>query len=159
MTNLELIQKFYASFSNGDANGMISCYHSNIVFTDPAFGTLKGAKAKSMWQMLLSRSKGGLHITYSDIKATENMGSAKWQAKYTYGPKNRKVVNTITASFTFLDGKILEHTDTFNLWNWSKQALGLIGLILGWTPFMKRKIQAKTNNLLNSFISSSKNME
>ena len=90
MTNLELIQKFYASFSNGDANGMISCYHSNIVFTDPAFGTLKGVKAKSMWQMLLSRSKGGLHITYSDIKATENMGSYYYSILYLFRWKDTR---------------------------------------------------------------------
>lgn len=156
-TNEALIQEFYTSFAKGDAKGMINCYHPDIIFTDPAFGTLKGEKAKSMWQMLLSRNKEGLHISFGDVKATENTGSASWQAKYTYGPKKRKVVNNVTATFVFLDGKIVEHTDTFNLWKWSKQALGLSGFFIGWTPFLKKKIQANTNKLLHSFISSSKN--
>ncbi|SFW68645.1 nuclear transport factor 2 family protein [Cellulophaga fucicola] len=159
MTNQELIEKFYTSFSNADADGMISCYHDDIVFTDPAFGTLQGDKAKAMWKMLLSRSNAESTITFTDTEATENKGSAKWQAKYAYGPKKRNVVNNVTASFSFLDGKIITHTDNFNLWNWSKQALGTSGYLLGWSSFLKSKIQSKTNNLLNTFISSSKSTE
>ncbi|WKB82159.1 nuclear transport factor 2 family protein [Cellulophaga lytica] len=159
MSNYELIEKFYTSFSNADVNGMLSCYHNNIVFTDPAFGTLKGDRAKAMWQMLLSRSNGGTQITFSSITTNENKGSVNWKAVYTYGPKKRNVVNNVTASFTFLDGKIIKHTDSFNLWNWSKQALGTSGYLLGWSSFFKSKIQTKTNNLLDKFISSSRNTE
>lgn len=159
MTNQELIEKFYTSFSNADADGMISCYHDDIVFTDPAFGTLHGNKAKAMWQMLLSRSNGGSTITYTGIKVTENNGSVNWKAVYAYGPKKRKVINNITANFTFFEGKIIAHTDKFHLWNWSKQALGTSGYLLGWSSFFKSKIQSKTNNLLTTFISSSKSTE
>lgn len=159
MTNRELIQKFYSSFSNADINGMLSCYHDDITFTDPAFGTLRGNRAKAMWQMLLSRSNGGTQITFNAITTNKNKGSVNWKAVYTYGPKKRKVTNNITANFIFLDGKIIEHVDTFNLWNWSKQALGISGYLLGWSSFFKSKIQAKTNNLLDTFISSSKNTE
>ncbi|ADY28478.1 limonene-1,2-epoxide hydrolase [Cellulophaga lytica] len=159
MTNQELIKKFYTSFSNADVNGMLSCYHDNIIFTDPAFGTLKGDRAKAMWQMLLSKSNGGTQITFNTIKTNKNTGSVHWKAVYNYGPKKRSVVNNITANFTFLDGKIIEHTDSFNLWKWSKQALGISGYLLGWSSFLKTKIQTKTNNLLDKFISSSKNTE
>ncbi|MDO6492994.1 MAG: nuclear transport factor 2 family protein [Cellulophaga sp.] len=159
MTNKELIQKFYTSFSNADIKGMLSCYHDDITFTDPAFGTLQGNRAKAMWQMLLSRSNGGTQITFNSITTNKNKGSVHWKAVYTYGSKKRKVTNNITANFTFLDGKIIEHVDTFNLWNWSKQALGISGYLLGWSSFFKSKIQTKTNNLLDTFISSSKNTE
>ena len=38
------------------------------------------------------------------------------------------------------DGKIIKHTDIFDLWEWSKQALGVSGYLLGWSGFMKNKI-------------------
>ena len=34
---------------------MISCYHDNIIFSDPAFGELKGDDAKAMWQNALQK--------------------------------------------------------------------------------------------------------
>lgn len=130
---------------------MASCYHDEIVFDDPAFGTLKGDDAKNMWRMLVERSKGQLHIEFSDVEANGNTGSANWRAEYPYGPKKRKVVNHITASFEFKEGMIVRHTDVFNLWKWTQQALGLSGYLLGWSPFMKNKIQASTNKLLKKY--------
>lgn len=159
MTNQKLIEKFYTSFSNTDIRGMLNCYHDDITFTDPAFGTLQGDRAKAMWQMLLSKSNGETQITFNSIKTKKNTGSVNWKAVYTYGPKKRNVINNITANFTFLDGKIIEHIDTFSLWKWSKQALGTSGYLLGWSSFFKSKIQNKTNNLLDKFISSSRNTE
>lgn len=148
MNNNELIEKFYTSFSNGNAKGMIECYHENITFKDPAFGELKGEKAKKMWEMLLSKKNSTTQISFDNVETTKETGSANWTAKYVYGEKNRKVINIITANFKFKEGKIIEHIDTFNLWKWSQQALGLSGYILGWSPFMKNKIQKTTNKKL-----------
>ena len=150
MNNKELIEKFYTSFSEGNASEMNACYHKDIVFQDPAFGILKGERAMKMWKMLLSNKKAGLEVTFSNIQTTSNAGSADWVAEYTYG--KRKVINKIHAEFKFKEGKISEHTDTFNIWKWSKQALGGIGYVLGWTPFMKNKIQKMTNRKLDYFI-------
>ena len=38
------------------------------------------------------------------------------------------------------------------MWKWSKQALGLPGFLLGWTPAMKKKIQENVNAKLDEFI-------
>lgn len=151
MTNQELIHHFYTSFAKGDYQGMIDCYHKNIEFEDPAFGKLKGNNAKAMWQMLITKNKGGIDISHSNVSATEKIGTANWLAKYTFSQTGRKVINNVSAQFEFADGKIIKHTDTFNMWTWSKQALGLKGLLLGGTPFMKTKIQQTTNKLLNDF--------
>ncbi|WP_299159185.1 nuclear transport factor 2 family protein [uncultured Tenacibaculum sp.] len=43
-----IIENFYKAFSKIDAEAMVQCYHEDIVFNDPAFGTLKGDKAKNM---------------------------------------------------------------------------------------------------------------
>ncbi|MGZ5191556.1 MAG: nuclear transport factor 2 family protein, partial [Flavisolibacter sp.] len=118
---------------------------------DPAFGKLHGEKAKNMWRMLLSRNKN-IQISFSDIHANEKDGVAKWQAIYNFGPTGRKVVNNIKAHFEFADGKIIRHTDDFDIWKWSKQALGWKGLILGWSPLLRNKIKKQANLSLERFM-------
>ncbi len=152
MTNQELISKFYTAFSEGNAKSMVECYHEDIVFYDPAFGELKGKRAMKMWEMLLSQKSAATKITFSNIQTTSDLGSVDWVAEYVFGKKKRKVVNKVHADFKFSDGKIIEHTDTFNIWKWSQQAMGLPGYLLGWTSFMKAKIQQTTNRRLDEFI-------
>ena len=151
MDNAELIKKFYQSFSNADAEGMVSCYHDEIQFEDPAFGILKGEDAKNMWRMLVERSKGQIKITFRNVVANDKTGSAYWEAHYTFGQTGRKVINKISAQFEFKEGKIIKHTDHFSMWKWSRQALGLSGFLLGWSSFMRKKIQQRSNLLLKSF--------
>jgi len=139
--NENIIIKFYTAFANADASQMCEYYHSNIQFRDPAFGLLKGNDVCQMWKMLIERSKGDVKIEFSDIKATDHIGSARWIATYHFGKTNRKVVNVIQAHFLFQDGLIIKHTDDFDIWKWAKQAFGLKGFLLGWTGFMQKKIQ------------------
>lgn len=151
MTNAELITQFYTAFSKGDAEAMVSCYHTNIQFQDPAFGVLKNEDAKNMWRMLINRSKGNIKITFNNVTANEKTGSANWVAEYFYSTTGRNVINVISAEFEFADGKIIKHTDTFNLYNWTKQALGTKGYLLGWTAFMRKKIQEQSGKLLKKY--------
>jgi len=137
--NKQLIEDFYTGFSNGNATKMTACYHDNVIFEDPAFGRLENGKPFKMWEMLMSRKKESTTVVFST---------------YEYGDKNRKVVNNVTANFKFKDGKIIEHIDSFDLWSWTKQALGFSGVLLGWSSFMRNKIQKTTNEQLNKFIKS-----
>lgn len=148
MTNQELIEHFYSSFSKADVTGMLSCYDDAIVFEDPAFGKLKGEEAKNMWRMLV---KPGLHLTFNNVWVDGDKGGAHWEAKYTFSKTGRKVVNNIDAVFEFKNGKIIKHTDSFNMWKWSKQALGLPGLLLGWSAFLKNKIRRQALEQLKRF--------
>jgi ketosteroid isomerase-like protein len=152
MNNQTLIENFYTAFANGNVAEMNACYHENVTFEDPAFGELKGKKAKAMWEMLLSRSDTKPNIQFSNVTANDKTGSANWIAEYEYGKQKRKVINHITAKFEFLDGKIIRHKDSFDVWKWSQQALGISGYLLGWSGFMQKKIQATTNGLLGKFM-------
>jgi len=139
-SNENLIAKFYTAFANADAKTMSECYHPKVHFVDPAFGLLKEQEVSLMWEMLILKSKGNIKIEFSDIKADDFTGSAKWKATYNYSKTNRKVVNKISAQFVFQDGLIIKHTDSFDIWKWSKQAFGLTGYLLGWTGFFQNKI-------------------
>ncbi|MFY0606969.1 MAG: nuclear transport factor 2 family protein [Cyclobacteriaceae bacterium] len=148
----ELIEEFYQAFHDLDAEKMANCYHEDIVFWDPAFGELKGARAGNMWRMLCKSQKGkDFKIESSDIEATEESGQAHWEAHYTFSQTGRRVHNKIDASFEFKDGKIIKHKDQFDLYRWSRQAMGLTGLMIGWSGFFRSKINKTTNSLLDKF--------
>lgn len=138
--NARLIQQFYQAFQKLDAETMASCYHADIQFSDPVFPQLQGAAASDMWRMLASRAQD-FSLTFSDIDADDAHGQAKWIASYTFSQTGRTVVNHIHARFDFRDGKIIRHVDSFDLWRWAQQALGMKGLLLGWTPLVRNAIR------------------
>ena len=148
--NAELIKTFYNAFQSCDADSMNACYRSDIVFSDPVFGTLRGPEVTSMWRMLCERGKD-LKIEFGNIQADDEKGGAHWEAWYTFS-KGRRVHNVIEAKFLFQDGKISRHTDRFNLWRWSAMALGSVGVFLGWTPFVQAGIRKEARRGLDSFM-------
>lgn len=154
--NQQLLEQFYESFKNANAAGMIVCYHPEATFEDPAFGKLQGAEVTQMWTMLLERAQGNLQITYSDIQADDKTGSAYWEAKYPFSKTGRQVHNKINSRFRFQDGLIIEQKDSFDLWRWSSMALGLPGKLLGFSSFMRNKIQGQSRELLRRYMDKAK---
>jgi len=146
------IESFYKAFTDMDVETMVSHYHDNVWFADPAFGALKGEHAKNMWRLLISSQKGKPFIVKAyDIKCTETEGSATWEAEYLFGQSRRKVHNVIHAKFKLHDGKIISHLDEFNLHRWATQAMGFSGWLIGWTAFFRSKLNKQTNALLNKY--------
>lgn len=150
--NAELITKFYTAFQKLDAETMASCYAPDVHFSDPVFTSLHGAEASDMWRMLASRAKD-FSLVFDGVEADEQTGKAHWVATYLFSQTGNMVVNDIHASFIFRDGKIVRHIDNFDLWRWSRQALGFKGLLLGWTHIVHgavRKQAAKGLELFRS---------
>jgi ketosteroid isomerase-like protein len=149
--NEQVIQKFYEAFHARDAAGMTACYDPKIVFSDPAFGTLEGKDATAMWHMLCGRARD-LHVNVTKIQADDTSGSADWQAKYLFGPNRRPVHNMVKAAFDFRDGKIVKHADSFDMWKWTRMALGSVGTLLGWSPFLKAAVRKSVRRQLDEFM-------
>ncbi|AWA30541.1 nuclear transport factor 2 family protein [Flavobacterium magnum] len=149
--NQQLIEEFYAAFASHNPDTMASCYHPDVTFQDPVFGLLKGKDVSDMWHMLIARSKGHLDIGFSEIRSEGHAGSATWIATYVFSSTGRNVVNVIHARFEFRDGLIFRHTDHFDIWKWSRQALGIKGLLLGWTGFLQNKVQQQALHSLRKF--------
>jgi len=149
----EFIIHFYGAFQMLNYGEMQRAYHPDSQFTDPVFGTLSSAEVSAMWEMLLTRGKD-LKIAFSDVKATQTHGSCRWEAWYTFSKTGRIVHNIINSSFEFKDGKIYRQVDAFNLWRWSRQALGPTGILLGWSPLIQNKVRAGARESLNKFIGS-----
>lgn len=153
--NHELINNFYKAFQNKDYRTMQNCYADNAVFSDNVFKNLNGKEVKAMWEMLIQRGKD-LHVEFKNVKADDSTGSAEWIATYTFSKTKRKVVNSIKADFIFKNGKIVKHTDHFNFYAWSKQALGLTGWVLGWTKFLNAKVSKTAMQGLHKFMQKGK---
>ncbi|MGY4383546.1 ketosteroid isomerase-like protein [Pedobacter sp. UYP24] len=150
-TNETLITDFYTAFKKKDYSAMQACYHDNASFTDSIFKGLNSLEVKKMWEMLIKNGKD-MDLIFKDVWADENSGSASWEATYTFSRTGKRVVNKINASFIIKDDKILKHRDEFNFYSWAKQAFGNTGLLIGWTPYFKRKIKKIAMDNLSKYI-------
>ena len=150
MTRADTINSLYSAFARRDAETMVSLYHPEAHFSDPTFPNLRGPEVGMMWRMLCARGKD-LKIEHSNVRVNGDRGSAHWEAWYTFSGTGRKVHNVIDATFRFEGDWIIDHSDVFSLWRWSRQALGPIGLVLGWSPLVRSKVRAQARQLLEAF--------
>lgn len=151
--NQKLIEDFYAAFARKDGDAMASLYAPDATFTDPVFQNLAGARVGGMWKMLCGRAKD-LKVEASGFSADDREGRAHWEAWYTFAATGRKVHNVIDARFTFRDGRIATHLDSFDLWSWTRQALGPAGILLGWTPMIQNKVRGTAMKGLDAYMAS-----
>lgn len=150
-SNEQVIERFYKAFQQKDYKTMGECYHDEATFTDEAFVNLNAKEVRAMWEMLCVRAKD-FRLEFSQIEADGNTGSAHWEAWYLFSQSGNKVHNVIDAAFEFKDGKILKHRDSFDFHRWAGQALGLTGKLLGWTSFLKNKVQTTARQGLDKFM-------
>lgn len=150
--NKATIERFYEAFGRHDGAAMAACYAPMARFEDPVFGPLPGDQARAMWQMFTSRPGSDLRIELREHEAGDAAGTAHWIARYTFPATGRPVVNDIQAHFRFADGLVIEHLDHFSFWKWTRQALGLPGLLLGWTPVLRLALRRKARADLAKFM-------
>jgi ketosteroid isomerase-like protein len=149
--NEQLITSFYTAFRQKDYKTMQQSYAENAVFNDEVFKDLNTQEVRAMWEMLIKRGKD-LQLEFKNVWADDKHGSAEWIATYSFSATGNRVVNHIHAAFTFENGKITSHTDEFPFYKWARQALGTKGLLLGWTGFLKQKVQATAMANLTAYI-------
>ena len=102
-----------------------------------------------MWRMLIDRAGSHLKITYSNIEEVGDDVAAHWEARYLFSQTGRPVHNKIDARFKISEeGLILEHVDQFDFWKWASMALGLPGILLGWSPLVRNKVRKQCRYLL-----------
>ena len=155
MSGGELLTRFYTAFQKRDVESMVACYAPDVRFSDPVFPDLVGERARGMWRMLVGRGTD-LRLEFRDIGADERGGAAHWEAWYTFSATGRQVHNVIDASFTFRDGLIATHVDRFDLYRWTRHALGTKGVLLGWTPFVQGAIRRQADRSLTRYLSDPK---
>lgn len=143
-----VIAGFYDAFSRRDFRGMACSYDARIEFTDSIFGTLRGKRALAMWAMLTSASTD-LTLQASQIRASGAEGHAHWDAQYSFPflVFTNHVENHIDATFELRDGKIVRHTDVFDLRRWMTMALWPLGGVVS-----EDTIRERVRTRLDEFI-------
>lgn len=147
----QLIERLYEALQRRDHATMAACYHDDAQFSDPVFTDLSGREIAAMWHMLCEQGKD-LEVTFSDIHLEAGSGSARWEAKYTFSPSGRQIHNRIRSTFAVVDGRIASQEDEFDLWKWTRQAVGFSGLVAGWTASAKQKVRDQAAKSLSRFI-------
>jgi ketosteroid isomerase-like protein len=145
-----VIERFYAAFARLDGEAMAACYGAGARFSDPVFTDLRDEEPGAMWRMLTGRAQD-LQVTLTEYSATGDAGRAHWLADYTFST-GRRVHNDVRAEFRLQDGLIVEHRDSFSFYAWSRQALGPLGLALGWSPLLRASVQRKARAGLDEFL-------
>ena len=148
--NAELVRRFYEAFDRHDGDTRAACYAPGARFCDPVFGDLRGEEPGAMWRMLCARAHD-LTVRLAEHQADDERGTAHWLADYTFST-GRRVHNDIRASLRFEDGLITEHRDVFSLHAWARQALGPVGLVLGWTPLVRARVRREARAGLDEFL-------
>lgn len=147
------IERFYAAFARLDADTMQACYAPEAAFDDEVFSLRGREQIGGMWRMLCSATQatGRAHWALDVSDITER--SAHWDAHYLFSATGRTVLNRIDAEFEFdAQGRITRHRDRFDFASWARQALGLPGWLLGWTPFLRHKVRAQAARQLQRFL-------
>ena len=149
------IERLYAAFAKLDAEAMAACYAQDAAFDDEAFSLRGREQIGGMWAMLCNATKAkGRDVWKLDVSAITDR-SAHWDATYRFSATGRMVHNIIDAEFEFdRAGLITRHRDRFDFWRWSRQALGMPGLLLGWSPLLRAKVRAQAAKNLERFIAS-----
>jgi limonene-1,2-epoxide hydrolase len=159
--NAQLLDKFYNAFARLDTDTMAECYAPDVQFNDEAFSLRGKQEVMGMWRMLCETTKAKAlsdwKLVFSGVQADAKTGKVHWEADYRFSATNRLVHNAIDGVFEFNDqGLISRHRDSFNFWLWSRQALGTPGLLLGWTPFLRKKVSSTAAANLKKFLASRK---
>jgi len=143
------IERFYKAFASLDAKTMAECYALDAQFEDEVFQLRGRTHIGGMWAMLCSNVKKKGRTDWKLVYGQLTERSAHWEPTYRFSQTGRMVTNVIDAEFEFdSQGLIKRHRDRFDFWRWARQALGLPGLLLGWTGWMRGKVRrAATRSL------------
>lgn len=135
------LERFFDALRRCDKAALRDCCSPGLRFDDPLI-SITGRDDRLDWCTLLWTPCDGdgqriWHLELDDVHTRGPLGTARWNLRYRYTPTGRLIELAVTSQFTFdPDGSITAQRDSFDFWRWSRQAHGLLGLLLGWTPLL-----------------------
>jgi len=148
---MSVAERFYDAFALGDWHTMGMTYARHATFSDPVFPLLGADEVRAMWHMLLARAQD-FSLNYTIAAESADGARVVWVARYIFTPTGRAVSNRVVTEMRFAAGRIVKQVDRFSLWRWSRQALGLQGWLLGWSPLVRTRVQNQAAASLRKFV-------
>ena len=125
---------------------MAACYSLDASFDDEVFSLRGRTHIGGMWTMLCAAIKKSGRTDWKLEVRDITERSAHWEPTYRFSQTGRVVHNVIDAEFEFdSQGLIKRHRDRFDFWRWSRQAFGPMGVALGWSGWLRAKVQRAAN--------------
>ena len=154
---IDTLQTFYHAFLALDARKMSACYAADARFADPLMRVEGRDGIGSMWQMLcdaiVSNGRADWRLLVGELQIEGERGHVHWEPKYRFGSDDQRVHNLIDSSFTFNEqGLIASQHDRYDLWRWSRQALGTRGTLLGWMPWFRARLRERAARHLEAWM-------
>ncbi|HAI85153.1 MAG TPA: DUF4440 domain-containing protein [Chitinophagaceae bacterium] len=143
---------FFKAFAQLNANAMCECYQTTAVFNDPVFGLLHYNELTAMWQMLCANATNFSLQFETPVAIDHEYVTVSWTASYTFSATGNKVVNRVKSYLRIENGYITEQSDAFKLSRWAAQALGIKGMLLGWSGFVQKRIRKNARKALERYI-------
>jgi len=152
----DTIERFYKAFASLDAKMMAECYALDAKFEDEVFELRGRTHVGGMWTMLCAAIKRQGRTDWKLEVRDITDHSAHWEPRYRFSATGRLVHNIIDAEFEFdSQGLIKRHRDRFDFWRWSRQALGMKGVLLGWTGWLRGKVRRQASRNLAKHLETS----
>lgn len=148
--NEDLIHRFFRAMQKHDLSSALLCYHNDITYEDDLFRELKQNDVVKMWEMRMAENPDW-EIEYRDVEASAVWGRAYWTLVYGKTKSGKRKRRHIVARFTFLDEKILYHSDAFNLYNWVTENRGAWWRVLVWFSPFRYFLRAGAHRKLQQF--------
>jgi len=147
------LEKLYAAFARLDAETMAECYADAVEFDDEAFSLRGKREVVGMWTMLCTTVKAKGMADWKFHAGPLSANTAHWEPIYRFSATGRIVHNRIDSQFEFnAQGLITRQRDRFDFWAWARQALGPMGLLLGWSGFLRNKVRTQARANLDRFL-------
>jgi ketosteroid isomerase-like protein len=143
---------FFEAFAQLNANAMCECYQKTAVFNDPVFGLLHYHELTAMWQMLCSNATNFSLQYETPVTVDNEYVTVNWVARYTFSATGKAVVNKVKSFIRIQNGYITEQSDAFKLSKWAAQALGIKGLLFGWSGFVQKRIRKNARKALEHYM-------
>lgn len=114
-----VMKKFYEAFTSQRPADFEGLYAPDVKFKDAVFEYSDRKGTMKMWRAILANPKNTFRFEFDRVEGDVAYG--RWVADYKLG--SRPVHNEIETRMVIRDGKIVEHTDSFDWGKWVKQAL------------------------------------
>lgn len=153
------IVDFYAAFKRLDPAAMQAAYAPGARFSNPLFQLQGSEEIGALWALVCTaihrKRLDQWRLDVSEVEATAQRGRARCQPHWRIRASGRVVQGVSDAEFSFdKQGRILSHVERFSFWHWSRQALGLRGALLGWTPLWRDQVGAWARQSLHAYLPS-----
>lgn len=122
MTNKDIVDQFFACWSQGDLDGSMALCTEDAVWDNVPMKPVVGKAAISAF---LGKFAKGMSDVHYEVKGVlENADSLMLEGTENYTKNGKKVSVPYMASFKFRDGKICSWSDYFDLATVERQLAG-----------------------------------